>query len=169
MGLFSRKKKVELPEAPSDDLLDFPKLTESEKEIVPEKIQREVGLESEEEPELIEEPKTPVPEKIKGVFGFMKKEPVEQTLPEPILSKSSFEEETEEVVVKKPFFSRIQSYQETIESLSSIKISMIKLEELNDKLDKSRFNENRDYETLKRDLKNIHDKLLFMDDLIFKQ
>lgn len=184
MGLFSRKKKIEVPVPPSEDMLKFPKPSQVEKEILPEKIQEAVGVEEKQElPELPEVPtKVSEPElpETSSKFPWGKKKEVpkpEEELPAP--------EEGEELGLpkpappvfperraphlQKPCFLRVQHYQKLQGDLDTIRINSNELDKVTEYLEKSEFNEGKHYERLKNDLKRIHDRLLFMDDLIFKK
>jgi hypothetical protein len=138
MGLFSRKKKVEVPVPPHEDLLRFPKPSQVERVIQPEKVKEAAGIGK------------PLP-------------PPEEPLPvvSPPLEKPVRERQ-------EPFFIRIQHYRELIKDLDYVKEKSEKMEKINEELEKSEFNEKKDYESLKNNLKKIHERLLFMDDTIFK-
>ena len=143
MGWFFNKKKVivPLPEH-SDDLLKFPEPTA--KSIAPETIKQSVGLE--EPPQM---PDMSSPENLAPGRG---------RVPTPVVQERAY-----------PFFLRVQDYQELIKDASDIKTHVLELDLTTEKLENSEFNENKNYEKLKRDLRKIHERLLYMDDLIFKK
>ncbi len=160
MGLFSRKKKVEVPEPPSEDILKFPKPSEI-KAIKPE--------------EQIPQEELPVPEKIKKAVGVEKLPEELETPPHkselPSLPEPAFPTLPEKPPFKptpiplgKPSFLRIQHYQMLLDEMGSIKKNTAHLNQINEHLEKSEYNENKDYERLKNNLKKIHDGLLFIDD-----
>jgi len=144
MGLFSRKKKIEVPIPPPKNLLKFPKPSQVERVIEPEKIKEAVG---------IEKPTLPLPESLE------KLEKPKLTFPTP--------PETFPSTIR-PFFIRVQYYQKILDDLDHIKKNTTKLDKTVETLEKSEFNESKNYEKLKNNLKKIHERLLFMDELIFK-
>ena len=164
MGLFSRKKKIEVPAPPSEDLLKFPKASEVTV-IKPETIKEAVG---------VEKPAPPLPEappaRISKEDLVLPKETQEMpSFPPPRPTFPLPPPETPSFRMKKPFFLRIQDYQKLFDSLSHIRNKTIELDQTTENIEKSGFNENKDYERLKNDLKKIHDRLLFMDDIVFKK
>lgn len=153
MGLFFRKKKAETLLPPSEDLLSFPKSLPREREIRPEKIKEIAGLEL---PPLPQRRGKGEAEIKRAKEGARLREEAEEQFPV-------------SPIIKKPHFLRIQEYQKLRENLGEIREWGEKLEALCGSLEKSEFNENKDYESLKNDLKKIHERLLFMDELIFKK
>jgi len=170
MGLFSRKKKeLKVPAPPSDDVLKFPKPSQDkkvkeEKELPPppehpspEKIKEAVGVEKPEEPlpeippDKIEEDELPPPKEM-------------LPLPEPFSPP-----ERPSFITKKPSFIRMQNYQMLLDNLNAIKNTTIEMNKLSEDIEKSEFNENKNYERLKNDLKKILDRLLSIDVQIFKK
>ncbi len=142
MGWFFKKKKVTVPlPEHSDDLLKFPE--SSSKIPAPEEIKQSVGLE--EPPQMpdmapMEEPSLGVPKTFSA-----------PTAP------------------AYPFFLRVQSYQELLKDASDIKTHVLELDLTTEKLENSEYNENKNYEKLRKELRKIHERLLYMDDLIFKR
>ncbi len=146
MGWFFKKKKVVVPlPEHSDDLLKFPESTAGTP--APEEIKQSVGLE---EPPQMPDMSTPDP-LAPGLDGKPTKIP-------PLVQERAY-----------PFFLRVQAYQDLIKDASDIKTHVLELDLTTEKLENSEFNENKNYERLKRELKTIHERLLFMDDLIFKK
>ena len=157
MGLFSRTKKIKVPIPTSDDFLKFPKLPQTGKITEPEKIKSAVGLDSPPQPKEPEEkllPPPPLPPK------------PSQFTP---LPKPSLPPQPTNLTIQKPFFLRIQHYQHLLTNLGGIKNNLTQMGHASEQLSKSEFNENQKYEQLKNHLKKIHDRLLSMDDLIFKK
>jgi hypothetical protein len=146
MGLFSRKKK-NVPPPPQEGLLNFPKQPTVEKEILPDNIKQAAGVDKQEDivPPLPEEP--------------IQTEPA--PLPQPDVPEG--------YVLQKPYFARITQYKKLVENLDCIKVEINGMDEITTSLEKSEYNENKDFEKLKSNLKKIHDRLLFVDDLIFKR
>jgi len=139
---FFKKKKVTVPIPENhEDLLQFP---QSSRRAMPEEIKKSVGLE--EPPQM---PDMGLPEESKPGLG--------STSP-PQTFQTAY-----------PFFLRVQSYQELIKDTSDIKTHVLELDLTTEKLENSEFNENKNYEKLNRELRKVHERLLFMDDLIFKK
>ena len=145
---FFKKKKVTVPIPENhEDLLQFPR--SSSKRTIPEEIKKSVGLE--EPPQM---PDMALPEEPTLGIGAA---PAKTVTPAPNYQTAY------------PFFLRVQSYQELIKDTSDIKTHVLELDLTTEKLENSEFNENKNYEKLKRELRKVHERLLFMDDLIFKK
>lgn len=168
MGLFSRKKKIEVPTPPSEDLLRFPKPSQIEKIIEPEKpsfpleippVPKKIKAEGVEEPGP--PPDISIPETPPALFKPVFPSPPER--PPPFTpSKPSF-------MPQKPCFLRVQHYQTLLDALADIQNNVKGLDQINKDLSQSEFHENKDHERLKNNLKRIHDRLISMDDSIFKK
>ena len=157
MGLFSKKKKIEVPIPPSEDILRFPKPTKIEEKIIPPEPKEETPSSS---PSF-------TPSQLKQVAGLEEEKPqVEEKITPSLPPSPSF---TPSSLSPTPFFIRLQQYQKLLEHLENIKNNIKKLDLLDENLAKSEFNENKNYENLKKELKKIHDRLLYVDDLIFKK
>lgn len=142
---FFRKKKVTVPiPEHSDDLLQFPQ--SSSRRSVPDEIKQSVGLE--EPPQLPDMDLSVEPE-----TSFSS-----ASIPQPLANQMTY-----------PFFLRVQSYQDLVKDTSDVKTHMLELDLTTEKLENSEFNENKHYENLKKELRKVHERLLFMDDLIFKK
>lgn len=156
MGLFFRKKKIAVPLPPSEDLLKFPKPSEI-------KVLK---------PEAREERKIKKAEDIEKLPFSLPELPKRMGIPSPPFPfKPVFPSRPPEMFsfIQGPFFIRLQHYQMLLDNLNCIKTKTMDLDQTTERLEKSEFNENKDYERLKNDLKKLHDRLLFMDDLIFKK
>jgi hypothetical protein len=70
---------------------------------------------------------------------------------------------------QKPCFLRVQHYQTLLDALADIQNNVKGLDQINKDLSQSEFHENKDHERLKNNLKRIHDRLISMDDSIFKK
>lgn len=152
MGLFSKKRKLEVPLPPPDDLLKFPRPHQIEREIKLDEIEEAVGLEKVPSPV----PEMPLPKRLSR-----SKEPFESSaFPTQFASAA---------ITTKPFFIRVQPYQDLLKDLEKIRSGLSQLDLTSENLEKSEFNENKDYERLKSNLKRIHEELLLIDDLIFKK
>lgn len=168
MGLFSRKRRIEVPSPPSEDLLRFPKASEV-KVIRPGKIKGPLDMEK-----AAPLPEIPLILKNKVDLMQLKEEisPVlfKPTFPLPLPEKTfPTPPERPSFTLKKPVFLRVQDYQVLLGNLRNIKNKTDGLDQTTENLEKSEFNENRDFEHLKSNLKNIHDHLLHMDDTLFNK
>lgn len=162
--LFGSKKKVPkvpFPEGmPIDkkqldfNSLRFPKkITSKENIIEPEGIKAAAGLSKEgiELPVIGEDFETEMPTKVKSAFD---KKP---RLPTPFFAGSN-----------EPLYVKLGIYQRLLGELNSLKSNINKLKEVNHHLSTSEYNEENNFKKLKRSVKNIHDRLLEMDKIIFK-
>lgn len=155
MGLFSRKRKLEAPAPPSDSLLRFPK--PPQREVHPEEIKQAVKTEKAPEKKL---------QVILPTIEKQVQKPVESgTLPspKPQMPRVPFP------LAHEPFFLRIQNHQLLMEHLEKIKSGLADLDKANQELTCSEFNENKDYERFKEDLKKVHDRLLLIESAVFKR
>lgn len=153
MWPFSLKKKIPVPQPPSEDLLRFPKPPPLEKEIPLEKIKKKTTSR-----ELPPPPQAP--------FGLSF--PSSPELPSPFEPGPKPIPSLSRPKVK-PAFLRVQHYQQILENLDRIKNQVDSLEGLAQSLEKSEFNEDKYYEMLKSSLRKLHERLLFLDDLTFKK
>ncbi|MFH1682257.1 MAG: hypothetical protein ABIA37_00520 [Candidatus Woesearchaeota archaeon] len=151
MGLFSRKKKMEVPSPPSDSLLRFPK--PPQREIHPEEIKQAVKMER--SPEI----------KPKVILPPMEKPVTERPMPspKPQMPRIPFP------LAQGPFFLRIQNHQMLMEHMEKIKTRLGELDQTSRDLEKSEFNEHQNYEEFKEELKKIHDRLIFIEGVVFKR
>ena len=109
MGWFSKKKKVELPTTPPTNVLTFPKQTVTEKEILPEQIKQDVGVDQ------------PLP-----------------TPDAPIEAPVTAPEQTQLQIIK-PFFIRAQHYQALLGETDELKKKSVVMDDLSHKLEKSEY------------------------------
>ena len=90
----------------------------------------------------------------------------------PRLIKSAFgTEETESTaprVTKKPIYLKVNLYEKILWEVDTLKYDCIKLQQVNNHLDTSEYNEEHHFEKLKKDLKALHDKLQRIDKTLFK-
>lgn len=159
MRLFSRKKKVEIPSPPSDDLLKFPKPSHLRKEVTPQEIKKITGITP--PPKKVDVPKNASEQIQKPVEQELSEIPLEKMVPKripfPIQKPTS------------PFFIRVQHHNQVLDDLEIVKNKLSGLEKLNQNLEKSESSENNNYDDLKDELKKIHDRLTFIDGQIFER
>lgn len=87
--------------------------------------------------------------------------------------RSSFgEQETEPILpraAKKPIYLKVDLYEKLLWEVDTLKYDCIKLQQINTHLETSEYNEEHHFETLKKDLKALHDKLQRVDKTLFKE
>ena len=145
---FSRKNKV--PKVPfpegkllNEDELRFPEQS-SDKEMEPESIKKAAGLKPLEAEELPLE-KKPIKKLAKDI-------------PVPIPPR----------VKKEPLYVKVDVYQRIIGELDSLKTNLNNLSKINNNLEGSEYNEEANFDKLRRSMKNLHDRLLQVDKILFK-
>ena len=142
---FSRKQKVPKVPFPEDKPMDegelrFPEQS-SKKEIKPDSIKKAAGLKPIEEE---------LPPKKKIV-----KEPTELPPAPP------------EIKVE-PLYIKIDVYQRILGELETLKTNLGNLGQANKTLESSEYNEEANFDKLRRSMKNLHDRLLQVDKILFK-
>ena len=153
--LFGRKKKVPKVPFPEGQLIDpntlrFPE-TYSERVIEPDSIKAAAGL-SRKEMTL----RSMETEKMPEESIFPEEEVVTTTTPENIISTGE------------PLFVKVDVYQRILGELSVLHDYLGSLDETNKKLDNSEYNEEANFDKLRRTMKSMHDRLLQADKVLFK-
>ncbi len=69
---------------------------------------------------------------------------------------------------KKPIYLKVELYEKLLWEVDTLKYDCIKLQQINNHLDTSEYNEEHHFEKLKKDLKALHDKLGRIDKILFK-
>lgn len=155
--LFNRKKKVPKvpfpePQSFSSDTLRFPEKIK-ERVIEPEDIRLAAGLRDDVAPR--------VPEEISGSEDSedseMESEEIVPSLriPAPITSGE-------------PLYVKMDVYQRILGEISRSKEDLLQLGGLNQTLENSEYNEEANFEKLRKTMKTIHDRLLEADRVLFK-
>ena len=146
---FSKKKKV--PKVPfpeghlvSEDALKFP--STSDRVIKPENVKKAAGLEK--EPKV--EKKTVTAEKPS------KKKPQKVVPP------------TEPAAYQDPLYIKMDVYQRIIGELDSLKQNLGDLGHANRSISHSEYNEESNFNKLRKTMKSLHDRLLQVDKILFK-
>lgn len=67
-----------------------------------------------------------------------------------------------------PVFLKVESYKRILGELDEIKAELADLADINRHLEKSEYNEERSFSNLQTSIKNIHDKFLSVDEIVFK-
>lgn len=72
------------------------------------------------------------------------------------------------LAAKKPIYLNVNLYEKVLWEVDALKHDCIRLQQINNHLDTSEYNEEHHYDKLKRDLKVLHDKLQRIDKVLFK-
>ncbi|MBU0457680.1 MAG: hypothetical protein ABH824_02485 [Nanoarchaeota archaeon] len=152
--LFGKKKKV--PQVPasegiiSERALRFPvKRSSSERIIEPDEVKEAVGFEmpndfsEEAEMPATEVPTSPLPPRT-GVSPFFKPQN------------------------KEDLFVKVEVYQRVLGEIDMLKRNLAELSETNKNLELSEYNEENNFNRLRRSMKLMHDSLLQIDKTVFK-
>ena len=71
-------------------------------------------------------------------------------------------------VGSEPLYIKVDVYQRLLGKLEELKSGILKLNEIDRKLEKSEYNEENNFNKVKRLVKSMHDNLLQVDEIIFK-
>lgn len=156
--LFGKKKiapKVPLPEGLFDDKnLQFSKKFSGEKVIEPENLQAAAGFNQPFSlPSDLEVPSPKSKGKSKSAAPTFVPEKPESAFP---ISSSG------------PVYVKVEVYREILQEVDAIRSELNKLKEINIKLETSEYNEEHNFDKLKKAMKNVHDRLLSVDKTLFK-
>lgn len=169
--LFGKKKvpKVPFPQGHvvDENELHLPKSVRSSKVIQPDKIKEAVGVEKPFEfpelPEPSEEFTAPSTEsKIKSA-NLLFKPRVRESLPLPKVSSP-------EIYLKEksqPLYIKVNVYQEVLGRLEMLRKDLNQLAHAERDLENDEYNEEKNFEQLKREMRGIHDRLLQIDKSLF--
>ncbi|MBI4980043.1 hypothetical protein HZC30_00630 [Candidatus Woesearchaeota archaeon] len=115
------------------------------------------------------------PEHLQAAAGFDKlfsfPEPAGRGAPPGPMMPSFGEQEVEPTalpVAKKPIYLKVNLYEKILWEVDTLKYDCIKLQQVNNHLETSEYNEEHHLEKLKKDLKALHDKLGRIDKVLFK-
>lgn len=159
--LFGKKRvapKVPLPEGLFDDKnLQFSKKFSGEKLIEPENLQAAVGFN---QPfNLPPDLEVPAPSpKSKGKSKNAALPTFAQEKPESALPISS----------SGPVYVKVDVYREILQEVDVMKSELNQLKDINTKLETSEYNEEHNFDKLKKAMKSVHDRLLLVDKTLFK-
>lgn len=165
--LFGKKKKknqVPFPQAKSADekTLTFPTGPQEEKVIEPQALKDAVGFEKPLAfPQDVSSPQEPMPP---GPQQSMPQEPMQESAP--VMTRPMAP--ISEPALDGPLFVKVDVYQRILGEIDSLKSDLNELNHYNQSLQESEYNEEANFAKLKRSVKNIHDKLLQSDKILFK-
>lgn len=114
------------------------------------------------------------PEHLQAAAGFDQPfnfpEAIGRAPPKPMRSAFGTEEIEPAVsrVAKKPIYLKVNLYEKILWEVDTLKYDCIKLQQINNSLDTSEYNEEHHSEKLKKELKALHDKLQRIDKILFK-
>lgn len=147
MGWFSKKKEKSEDSSVSFDhkALRIPSTAPPDKVIMPEEIKKAAGVDK----------KVPHPPR----KTFKEKER-KKSITRPVLS---FSEDKNE-----PIYIKVDIYQRILGELASLKSNLHDLSETSHALEVSEYNEETNFEKLKKNIKILHDHLLEVDQILFK-
>jgi hypothetical protein len=160
--LFGRKKVVPKVPFPQGKILDekalqFPPIESSERIIEPEKVKEAVGFSKpmafpDEEPMLSDEE---LPEMPSFPFSSKKKYSPSSSAPSDLMPKH-------ELYVK------VEVYQRMLTELDELRRGFTELQGINKNIGESEYNEETNFNKLRKGMKSLHDNLLQADKILFK-
>lgn len=152
---FTKKKKVlSLQENEKVAKGSLKLLSAFPKKLEPEKVKAAAGLKVQKEEEVGVDEMLPQKDLKLAEWG--------KVPPKPNLSKFGRKEELGPLYVKKDVYQRL------LGEMDLLKRNLSELDDANKKLHDSEYNEEDDFEKLKRTMKLIHDRLLEVDKTLFK-
>lgn len=165
--LFGRKKavpKVPFPEGkPFDEkALRFPAPSSSERVIEPEKVKEAVGFAK---PTAFPEEEEMAPEEmpVPSYFPFLGSKKRPATMPSPFESAPTFE-----LSSRQELYVKIEVYQKMLGEMDELRKRLLELGEANKRLETSEYNEEHNFNKLRKFMKSLHDSLLHADKTLFK-
>lgn len=177
MGLFFGKKKKEsnvptpVRNVSEEKVLSFSKKPEPEKIIHPEELKAAAGVGPEaRKMEDLGHPLHTAPEPARAapkpsMLGDLDEEvrpPVQAAMPAPGVSPAPVP------TVTGPVHLHVKTYQRILGDLDEMKHEISHLSNVNKSLEKSEYNEEKDFAKLKLTIKCLHDKLLSADKILFR-
>jgi hypothetical protein len=152
MWPFSKKKVPQVPFPKGHPMGEHVKMPSQPAELPPVKAPQKLAPEQIKEAAGIKEAAAMPPE--------MSEEPMEEiTMPEPVLLRPDQSE---------PLFIKKDVYQRILGEIASLQGDLDNLHELNKDLEHSEFNEENHYAKVRRAVKSSHDRLVQVDNILFK-
>ena len=114
------------------------------------------------------------PEEIKKAAGFKKQsaypqEDVDEVPPQEQLQQQPVrQQQPERSLTREPLYIKMNVYQRILGDLDALKVDITSLQEANRRLENSEFNEENNFEKLKKIMRNVHDRILIADKVLFK-
>jgi hypothetical protein len=158
--LFGRKKKV--PKIPlpqghvfNEKTLQFPTALSTDKIIEPEDVKEAVGIEQPEQ-------------------SLAQEVPIPQPEPKNLLEETSplYTEEPQTRIInnqpEEPIYVRVNVYQRMLGELDNLKQNLADMHIAQQTLETSEYNEEHNFDKLRISVKSMHDRLLQVDKILFK-
>ena len=158
--LFADKKKV-APRVPfpmgkllDDRSLRFSAPTSMEREIQPDRVQEAVGYNQPMNfPSAFDQEQTPFPSNVPPKSSQMQRD-----IPRPEMDTQA----------SGPMFMKVDVYQLVLNEVDGLKGVLGELQESNRLLEKSEYNEEHNFEKLRKTMRGVHDRFLQVDKKLFK-
>lgn len=152
--LFGKKKSIPqgpIPGGPAFDekVLRFPTTFPSAKIIRPEELKRAAGFEK----------KIVLPQEEEDADDSQQAEELHQPIRQQRFERS---------LTREPLYIKMNVYQRILGDLDTLKTDFSFLQEANRRLENSEFNEENNFEKLKKIMRNVHDRILIADKVLFK-
>ena len=160
--LFGRKKVV--PRAPfpqgrplDEKTLQFPTMGPSERVIEPEKVKEAVGFSK---PMAFPDEEESMP----------MEEASERPVPSPTMPSryASSEPISAGIMPKHELYVKVEVYQRMLGEIEELRRGFTGLQQINKNIDESEYNEENNFNKLRRGMKSLHDSLLQADKILFK-
>lgn len=161
--LFGRKKvvpKVPFPQGKAVDekALQFPSMGSSERVIEPDKVKEAVGFSK--------------PMAFPDEEEDMSMPPMDEELPETSMpsfpAPSKYSSPAPEIMPKHELYVKVEVYQRILGELDELRRGFVELQNINKNIDESEYNEENNFNKLRRGMKFLHDNLLQADKILFK-
>jgi len=161
--LFGRKKvvpKVPFPQgrALDEKALEFPPLDSSERVIEPDKVKEAVGFSK----------PMAFPDEVESMPPMDE----EQELPEkssPVFKPSArYSQPAQDLMPKHELYVKVEVYQAMLGELDELRRGFMDLQQIHKAIGESEYNEENNFNKLRRGMKSLHDSLLQADKILFK-
>lgn len=162
--LFGRKKvvpKVPFPQGkPIDEkALQFPSMDSSERIIEPDKVKEAVGFSK----------PMAFPDEDENLNMPMDEDLPETPMPSfPAVSKYRSPAPVSDSILKHELYVKVEVYQRILGELDELRRGFMDLQHISKNIDESEYNEENNFNKLRRGMKSLHDNLLQADKILFK-
>ena len=157
--LFGRKKvpKVPFPQGRilDEKALQFPPIDSSERVIEPEKVKEAVGF------------SRPMAFPDEGNMPMDEELPETSTFPFSAAPKYTAASSSE-LMPKHELYVKVEVYQRMLSELDELRRGFLDLQQINKNIGESEYNEESNFNKLRRGMKSLHDNLLQADKILFK-
>ncbi len=108
------------------------------------------------------------PEQVKAAAGLERPLPLEEPRSMPALPPLTLREEMPEPPAEGSLYVKVDVYQRILGEVDDLRRKLDRLQEVNKGLETSEYNEDTDFVKLRRTVKNLHDRTLQIDKVLFK-